>query len=194
MNCDGWKSSYPERYEKYSDKNKIVGEHHPVYLPAEAYWKFKMRAEKCRVYRDGYPWLKRTANALCEHWRQAESPVFFYAIAGLVDGLRTTEQGPLTYEGREKAPGYVLLNKGLNECRLYDPGQESAVGLTDLEKEKKWVEELLKRIDEHRVLDYFTPRTILAHLFRRFLKFLKRVRVTRQSALHASDSSSVTHA
>lgn len=164
-------------YKVLYDNQKTVGMHHPVYMPVEAYWKYKERGEKCCLYeREGYASFSRTLDSLCEYWAVTRDAVGIYALAGVLDGIRSDHSDqPFSYEGRENAPGYLKLRSVLSNMAGYDAAFEKSCGIDELQKEQVVVGGVFKRIGEKRVLDYISMSEIALYLvkrlFRRFMAF-----------------------
>lgn len=94
----------------------VAGQHHPVYLPHEAFWKFRVNAEKARYYGDRYPTFRNLIDHVVNYWRMSHDDVALYALAGLFDGLKSDDVGKeLTYEGRASDPAFLKIRAFIEE-------------------------------------------------------------------------------
>lgn len=100
------------------------GVHHPVYLPHEVFWKFRVNAEKARYYGDRYPAFRELADHAMDYWRRTRDDTALYALAGLFEGLKTEDaEQELTYEGREDDPAFLKIQSFLDATAREDsPG------------------------------------------------------------------------
>jgi hypothetical protein len=99
----------------------IVGKHHPMYLPHEAYWKFRVNAEKARFYGNRYPCFQEMVDRISEYWMNQHEDIALYALAGLFSGMQSDRcDRELTYEGRTEDSAYVKLKQFLDECNGSD--------------------------------------------------------------------------
>lgn len=164
-------------YEVLHEWRTVVGEHHPRYTPEEAYWKFKMRGEKCRFYpADGFREASIALQKLSDYWLLVKDPVAFYAIAGLMDGLRADDVAKtLTYEGRSEAPGYLKMREGLRSLGGYEPEREVGAGLSDEEKKRRIVQNALKRVGENQILTFISLSLIGRNLLGRMMRWIGKV-------------------
>jgi hypothetical protein len=91
-------------------ENRLGGVHHPVYLPHEAFWKFRVNAEKARYYGDRNPSFRELADNVMDYWRRTNDDVALYALAGLFEGLKSDDvTRELTYVGRESDPAFLKV-------------------------------------------------------------------------------------
>lgn len=164
-------------YQVRQEWRTVVGDHHPRYTPEEAYWKFKMRGEKCRFYPgDGFREASIALQKLSDYWLLVKDPVAFYAIAGLMDGLRSDDVAKtLTYEGRSEAPGYLKMLEGLRSLGGYEPEREVGAGLSEEEKKRRIVQSTLKRVGENQILSFISLSLIGRNLLGRMMRWIGKV-------------------
>jgi hypothetical protein len=94
----------------------VAGQHHPVYLPHEAFWKFRINAEKARYYGDQLPTFRILVDHAIKYWQRTHDDVALYALAGLFEGLKSDDIGKeLTYEGRGSDPAFLKIHAFLEE-------------------------------------------------------------------------------
>ena len=116
-----------ERYmeEKLRERGRItvksevvVGQHHPVYLPHEAYWRFRFAAETARCYPTGGKDFREDVDKVIQYWRRTGDETAFYALAGLFKGIHSEDAGrQLTYEGRTGDREFRMLHQFLLETK-----------------------------------------------------------------------------
>jgi len=104
-------------YETLTDVGIVVGCHHPVYTPLEAFWKYRFAGENVLYYltdewtHAGTSKLFDFLDKLSTYWLKTGDLVAVYALAGLFEGLsRASDFGrPLSYEGRERDPDFARI-------------------------------------------------------------------------------------
>ena len=85
----------------------IVGQHHPIYLPYEVYWKFRFAGEKISYYNTGRYEFSSYFDQLIDYWKRTHDVIALYGLAGLFEGLQSKEiDQPLAYSDREQHAGY----------------------------------------------------------------------------------------
>ncbi len=111
INQRGWRSV---------DSHVVEGEHHPEYLPHEAFYKFKLAAEKFRYYEGKRCWsYGEMLDGIMAVWQASRDPVAIYALAGLFEGLQSEDvTGELNYEGRIEDPAFRRVKAFLEKAEI----------------------------------------------------------------------------
>jgi hypothetical protein len=95
---------------------QIVGEHHPVYLPHEAFWKFRFWTEKLRYLNRGLDSFTQTLKKLYYYWERTGDISALYGIAGLFDGLQENDiEKPLDHSTRLDHPSFKNVMRFLRK-------------------------------------------------------------------------------
>lgn len=97
--------------------NLVVGQHHPVYSPLEAFWKYRFLGTNLRYHSIdewsyyGTSLLFYHLDKLFKYWRKTDDLIAIYALAGLFDGLSEDANisDTLSYEGRDQHPEFQRL-------------------------------------------------------------------------------------
>lgn len=102
----------------------VAGDHHPEYLPHEAFWKFHFEGEKARFYHNATPDFRDCVDRLASRWAQTHDDTVLYALAGLFRGIESADvDRELSYENRDEDLCHVRLHAFLRE----HPAGESSV-------------------------------------------------------------------
>ncbi len=119
MKEQGWECLL---HKNFRGGDVIAGIHHPVYLPHEAYWRFRFFGEECRYYSleswkwcDEYPRLYYFVEKITRYWQKTGNKNAIYAMAGLMDGVfhSTDVSKSLNYEERMEDTGFQHVHEYL---------------------------------------------------------------------------------
>ncbi len=123
MEEEGWECP---AHKNFRGEEVIGGIHHPVYLPHEAYWKFRFAGEQIQYYHfdnwnwcDEYPRLYYFIEKIALYWQRTGNKNALYALAGLMDGaFHSTDVSNLnSYEGRLEDPQFQRVHEYLKNYK-----------------------------------------------------------------------------
>jgi hypothetical protein len=89
----------------------IGGQHHPDYLPHEAFYKYRFIGEKLRYYDNtAIESFEQHLKALYRYWQRTGDVIALYGMAGLFDGLQVEDiSHPLDYSRRHNLPSFLRV-------------------------------------------------------------------------------------